>query len=196
MGAHILQQALQLGHEVTILVRDVRPVCSHPNLKVLAGNALDANAVNAAVEGQDAVLYALGSRSFTSTKLFSASTRVLIDAMHRNNVPRLIVLTGIGAGDSKGHGGWFYDNIIYPLFTRRVYVDKDAQEALIRSSGLNWTIVRAAPFNNGPLGGRLRATDQLSGVTISAISRADTAAFMLDQLNSSEWLHRAPLVGY
>ena len=108
----------------------------------------------------------------------------------------LIATPGIGAGNSKGHGGWFYDWVIFPLFTRKAYADKDAQEDLIRRSNLAWTIVRPASFTNGPRRGKLRSADDLEGITISSISRADTAAFVLDQLNTNEWLNRSPLIGY
>ena len=55
---------------------------------------------------------------------------------------RLITATGLGAGDSRGHGGLLYDAIVFPLLLKRVYDDKDVQEWIVRSSGLDWTIVR------------------------------------------------------
>ncbi len=181
-----------------VLLRDPAKLkVQDPRVEVVPGDARDAASMEHAVSGCDAVVYCLGERVMgKATHLFSESTRVLIAAMEKAGVKRLIALTGIGAGDSKGHGGWFYDWIIYPLFTKKIYEDKDRQEDLIRRSSLDWTIMRAAPFTDGPLGGRLRATDQLQGITISKISRADTAAFLLDQLSSRAWLRRAPLVGY
>lgn len=64
--------------------------------------------------------------------------------MKKHGVRRLVALTGIGAGDSKGHGGLFYDRIIYPFFIKPIYEDKDRQEQLIRESDLDWVIVRPA----------------------------------------------------
>jgi putative NADH-flavin reductase len=198
VGREVLDQALLLGHSVRVLVRVPAKLKAHEGrLEVLTGDALDGAALEHAVNGCEAVVYCLGERvKGKETRLFSESTRLLIAAMEKAGVKRLIALTGIGAGETKGHGGWFYDWIIYPLFTRKIYEDKDRQEDLIRKSSLDWTIVRAASFTDGPLGGRLRATDQLEGVTIAKISRADTAAFLLDQLRSGAWLRRAPLVGY
>lgn len=198
MGKHLVEQALELGHEVTVLVRSPGKLnIQHKNLRVLAGNALEPDAVAAAVAGQEAVVYAIGSdllgRELT---LFSESTRILIFAMEKHGVRRLVAITGIGAGDSKGHGGWFYEWFIYPVFTKKIYADKDRQEELIHKSDLDWVIVRPAAFTNGPLGGKLRALTELEGVTISSISRADTAAFVLDQLESDRWLKKSPLVGY
>ena len=107
-----------------------------------------------------------------------------------------MVVTGIGSGDSKGHGGFLYDWIVYPLITKGIYEDKDRQEALLKASDRDWIAVRPAAFTNGPLTRTWRATDDLRGVTIKWISRADAASFTLDQLTSDEWLRRTPLVGY
>ena len=194
LGGLILSQGLELGLRMRVLVRDAeRLKGKHPGLEVVMGNALDEASVEQALVGCDAVIYALGSRQ---AGFFSDSTRILIAAMEKAGVRRLVAITGIGAGDSKGHGGWLYDWFIYPLFTKGVYADKDLQEKLIGESKLDWVVVRPASFTNGPLGGRLRALDQLEGVTISSISRADAAAFTLDQLRSNRWLKKTPLVGY
>jgi putative NADH-flavin reductase len=198
VGKHLVQQALELGHEVTLLVRNSENVkIQDLRLRVIAGNALEPEAVAAAVAGQEAVVYAIGSDVYgRELTLFSESMRILILAMEKQGVRRLVAITGIGAGDSKGHGGWIYEWFIYPLLTKKIYADKDRQEALIRKSNLDWVIVRPAAFTNGPLGGRLRALTELEGVTISSVSRADTAAFVLDQLESDRWLKKSPLVGY
>src|SRR4051812_4566945 len=62
----------------------------------------------------------------------------------RRNVPRAAGLSpglhyrpGIGAGDSAGHGGPMFDNVIFPLLLRNVYADKNRQEAIVKDSSLN-----------------------------------------------------------
>jgi NAD(P)H-binding len=57
-------------------------------------------------------------------------------------------VTGVGAGETKGHGGFVYDRILYPLFTKGIYADKDKQEDLVRQSQTDWTLVRPAPFRS------------------------------------------------
>ncbi|WP_229642751.1 hypothetical protein [Waterburya agarophytonicola] len=37
----------------------------------------------------------------------------------------LICMTGIGAGDSRGHGRFIFDNLILPILLRRIYDDKN-----------------------------------------------------------------------
>lgn len=198
IGRHLVPQALARGHEVTALVRDSRRLReTGPGMRVIEGDALDAAAVDRAVQGQDAVIYALGTRQlFKPTTLFSDSTRILIAAMERHGVRRLVAITGVGAGDSRGHGGFLYDRVFFPLLLVRVYADKDRQEALIRQSGLDWVILRPAIFTNGPRRGGLRAETELAGVTIRKISRADVASFTLDQLSDDRYVGKAPLIGY
>jgi hypothetical protein len=54
--------------------------------------------------------------------------------MHAAGVKRLIAVTGLGAGDSRGHGGFLYDAVAFPLLLKRVYDDKDMQEWIIMTS--------------------------------------------------------------
>lgn len=153
--------------------------------------------MDAAVRRQEAAIFSLGrSNHRAPTTMFSDATRILIRAMETQGVRRLVCITGIGAGDSRGHGGFLYDKIIFPWFTKETYADKDRQEALIRESSLDWIIVRPASFTNGLQRGNLRAVTDLKGVTIRAISPADAAAFVLEQLRSDTYLHKTPLVGY
>jgi uncharacterized protein YbjT (DUF2867 family) len=201
VGRHLLPQSLALGHEVTVLVRDPSKLPTklptQPHLKIIPGDALDPGALDRAVQDQDAVIYALGrSRHSQPTTLFSDSTRLLLEAMRKHRVPRLVAITGIGAGDSKGHGSLFYNYFVFPFFTKKTYEDKDRQEALIRASDCDWIIVRPASFTDGPRRGNLRALTEMKGVTVGSISRADTAAFVLEQLTNDRFLRQAPLVGY
>lgn len=198
LGRHLVPQALAQAHDVTVLVRDPSTLeTRHEHLRVLQGDALDPEAVDVAVRGQEAVIFSLGrSNPCKPTTLFSDATRILVAAMEKYKVKRLVCITGIGAGDSRGHGGFLYDRLIFPLITRHIYIDKDRQEQLIQRSSLDWVIVRPASFTNGPLRSNVRVAINLEGITIRSISRADTAAFVLQQLRDNQYLHKTPLIGY
>ena len=66
----------------------------------------------------------------------------------------LVVVTGMGAGESMGHGSFWFDRIFNPLPLKTIYAGKDRQEALIRQSGADLTIVRPGFLTNGPLTGK------------------------------------------
>ena len=69
---------------------------------------------------------------------------------------RLVTVTGFGAGDSRGHGGFVYDALMFPLALKRIYDDKDVQEQMIRASVLDWTIARPGLLTGGAATGRMR----------------------------------------
>jgi putative NADH-flavin reductase len=197
-GRQLVEQALAAGHEVTALVRDPEKIRAlHERLRVVQGDILDFNSLDLAVAGQGAVLSSLGTKSvFKPVMVFSEGTSNLLRAMTKHGVRRLICITGIGAGDSRGHGGFFYDKIILPIVLKRIYQDKDKQEELIRKSDRDWSIVRPGFLTNGPPKGNYRVLTDLTGVTSGRISRADVAAFMLAQLNSDRYLRQTPLLTY
>lgn len=198
LGRHLLPQALEAGHDVTVLVRDPSklPSGTRARIRAVQGDALNPGAVDRALRGQQAVIYSLGRPDHrTPTTFFSDSTRILLDAMQRNGVRRLVCVTGIGAGDSRGHGGLLYNRVIYPFITRRTYEDKTRQEDLIRQTVLDWIIVRPASFTDAPRMFLVRAYTHLPGITVRSISRADTAAFVIEQLTRDEYLRQAVLIG-
>jgi putative NADH-flavin reductase len=195
-GQILMREALAQDHEVTALARDPSAVAPEdPRLRVLQGNALDVSSVEAAVAGQDAVLSALGTRSVRPTTLFSESTQNLISAMNKHGVRRLVCLTGVGAGDSKGHVGFLYDRIMLPFVVKNIYEDKTRQEEAIKQSDLDWVIVRPARLTDEPAKGEYRVF--LGGsYTATKISRADVVAFMLAQLSDDTYVRKMPVISY
>ena len=197
VGRLVVEEALARGHAVTVLIRRLESLGANARrVRAMQGNALDPSGVARAVAGQDAVLYVLGAGNVRQTTLFSESTKVLLKAMADHRLRRLICVTGVGAGETKDHGGFLYDRIVYPLFTKGIYADKDLQEALIRQSGLDWTIVRPAPFRKRTPEGSLRAVTSVEGVTLTKISRLEVARFLLDELEQSRYLHQAVFIGH
>jgi putative NADH-flavin reductase len=97
IGKHLLEQALEAGYEVRALVRDAARAPAAKGLEVVTGDALRGADVEAALAGCEAVIYSLGAPPGKATTLFSETTRVLIAAMRKAGVQRLIAITGIGA---------------------------------------------------------------------------------------------------
>ena len=196
IGRQLLEQALASGHSVTALVRDPQRLATqHERLRIVKGDILDADSVSRAMGGQNAVCCSIGVKvPWIIITVFSEGTKNLLWAMQQNGVKRLICVTGIGAGNSRGHGGFFYDCIFYPLIAWPIYADKNRQESLIRASDLEWTIVRPGFLTNGPMTKSYRALTNLTGVTAGRISRADVAHFMLMELQSNQYMKQTPLV--
>lgn len=131
-GRQIVKQALARGHQVTALVRSPQKSGDLNGVRLVVGEAREAKVLREALRGQDAVVSALGTPAspFRDVTLLSSATRALVQAMKAEHVARLVAITGIGAGDSRGHGGFLFDRVIFPLLLKKVYADKDRQEAM------------------------------------------------------------------
>lgn len=195
-GRLIVAHALARGHQVTALVRSPEKAGDLKGARLVVGDVRDENALREAVKGQGAVVSALGTPAspFREVTLLSTATRALVNAMKAERISRLVCITGMGAGDSAGHGGFLFDSVIFPLLLKKVYADKNRQEAIVRDSGLDWVLVRPSVLNNKPGRNTIRALTDLSGFHAGTISREDVATFVLDQLQADTWLHRSPLI--
>jgi uncharacterized protein YbjT (DUF2867 family) len=195
-GRLIVSQAVARGYDVTVLVRSAEKARDLKGAKLIVGDARDETALRQALKGRDAVVSALGTPAspFREVTLLSTATRALTNAMQIEQVSRLVCITGMGAGNSVGHGGFLFDTLIFPLLLRKVYADKDRQEAIVRDSGLDWVLVRPSVLNNKSGRETIRALTDLSDFHGGSISREDVARFVLDQVRDDAWLHRTPLI--
>ncbi|RWX11784.1 SDR family oxidoreductase [Rhizobium hidalgonense] len=192
-GRHIVTQAHERGYDVTTLVRSLEKEAHLRGVKFVVGDARDEATLRQALNGRDAVISALGTPAspFKEVTFLSTATRALITAMKAEQVPRLIAITGIGAGDSAGHGGFLFDKLIFPALLRKVYADK---KTVIRDSGLDWTIVRPSILNNKQARGTIHTFTDLSKFHGGGIARQDVARFVVDQIATDVWMHKSPLI--
>jgi uncharacterized protein YbjT (DUF2867 family) len=153
--------------------------------------------LDAALKGQDAVLSAFGPRSFKKDDIQETLMRNLIEGMEKNKVKRLVSLSALGMGDSSQEGPFIYRALILPLFLKQIFEDKARGEALLFASGLDYVSVRPGRLLNAPAKGGVKAVLKGKGMGMEwSMTRADLAAFMLEQLTSDTWLRQSPLIGY
>lgn len=195
-GGLVLSQALEQGHEVTALVRDPsRMSLSHRQLTVLGGSPTVSEDVGRCVRGADAVIHCLGiggKGDGRPTTLVSDSVKVVLAAMAKQGVPRIVCMSNVGAGSS---GTWFANRIVLPLFVRwllPIIEDKDRMEAALRASSVEWVSVRLPNIVEGPER-PLRISKDGRGIGLS-ITAVSTARFLLQQVTASDWVRSTPSI--
>jgi putative NADH-flavin reductase len=198
VGRLVIDRALARGHAVTAQTRDPEKLGDvFDRVRVMKFLPWSESRMPEFVEGQDVVVFALGLDHAGATTLFSESTRALIAAMQAQGVRRLIAITGVGAGDSRGHGGVFHDWLIYPLFTRQRYLDKNRQEALIQGSALDWTILRPARFVTFGADGPLQALTRIETNTVlRKVRREEVADFVVAEIDTAAHLRQCVFLGH
>ena len=190
-GLFLVERALVQEHDVMAFVRtpETFPL-RNDRLKVVIGDVRSRESVIRAIEGADAVICAVGER-LKSSRVSSEATENIIAGMKAHNVRRLVVVTGLGTGDSKKKAGWL------SRFLMRIFVnldDKERQEELIQKSDLDWIIVRPSLLTNDPHTGSYRVGPEVTHGIGAKVPRADLADFMLEQLTDDTYLHQATAI--
>jgi putative NADH-flavin reductase len=197
-GRHVVAQALDAGHQVTVLARDREKVTTqHPQLQVIVG---DITAVGAAMTDamhrHDAVISALGrGKTFQSENLIQRSVPSILSAMHASGVRRLVFTSALGVGASYRHSP-LLPKIFFNTLLRGIYADKLLGDDFIRRSGLDWTIVQPVVLTDGPLTRKYRSGERLPLSGIPTISRADTAHFILDRINDESTFRKTLILSH
>jgi putative NADH-flavin reductase len=198
VGRQVVEQALEQGHTVTAFARNLAKLdIQHPQLGFAQGDVMDASAVEQAIRGQDAVVCVLGAGKQLKSTIRSEGTRQIIQAMEKVGMRRLICLSTLGTGDSWGNLDFYWKYVMFGFILRQVFADHERQEALVRNSNLDWTIVRPGALTDGPLTGQYRHSFPSSDRNIALqVSRADVADFILKQLSDQSSLHQTPSLSY
>ncbi len=198
-GRQLVLQALERGFSVTALVRDSAKLgIEQPNLRIVQGDVLDYASVESAVQGQEAVISALGHKKyFGPSRILSEGTKNILRAMEGEDVWRFICQTSLGIGDSAGLMGLYYTFIVVPFVVPFYFWDKTKQEQLIAASKLDWVIVRPGQLTNGERRGSYRHGANIGNyISTVSISRSDVADFILNQLTEDTYLGMAPGISY
>ncbi|MBN2761614.1 MAG: NAD(P)H-binding protein [Bacteroidales bacterium] len=197
-GSLLVDEALTSGHDVIAYVRKPESVKSdHPNIKVVAGYLNEKDKLKSVISGSDGCISTLGGASLTkhSREIIEGIDNI-VTIMEEEKVMRFIYLSSFGAGDSRKYMPQPARFFIADLLLHVPLADHNTNENRIKKSQLNWTIVRPGGLTNGAKTDNLKHGCEMTKIKgSSSISRANLAAFLLDQVsnndyaNKSVWLH-------
>jgi putative NADH-flavin reductase len=196
-GAWIGLRALRRGYGVQALRRpsSLDPLEDKP-VAMRQGDVQNPDDVDPVVEGSDAVLVALGQRRPYTDVFCEAATTAILEAMRIHDVWRIIAVTGAQIGDMDQGQTPIMRRLARRFALRQpaVAADRSGQERALMDSDREWTIVKPPRLTDAPRRGRVKSGTQLRIGLLSRIGRADLADFMLDQIESTEYLRERVLV--
>lgn len=198
-GQELVKQAVERGHEVTAVVRSQtwQPT---PKVPVLRGDLTDSHFLGQAVAEKDAVLTAVGLRLRSIAPWSKPETpdflercaRGLIPALHKAGVRRVLAISAGGVGESRSQVPAAFRAFIAGSALRHAYAQLDVFERLLKGAGLELCLVRPTGLTDGPRTGKALVCPTFVGR--ATISRADVAAWMLDELASPRYTGQAPMI--
>ena len=200
-GAHIVEQGLIRGDEITAFVRQGEHIEPSSRLSVIEADVLDAAAVHAVIPGHHAVIVALESSGHQPADLLGRAVVDIISAMHESNVRRIVALSVAGAsdrGEALAHLT-LADRVMMrtaaSTVLRGALADALAMERALEESDLNYTIVRPARLSDAPRSGSYRVELGALPAHATSVPRGDVAEFMLMQLDSELYARKSPYLG-
>lgn len=196
-GTHALTTALDRGHQVTVLVRDVErlPRALRGRVRVVVGDSTDPATLADLLTGADAVVSALGPVG-KQRDLHTRTARALVAVMSTAGPRRFIGVSGAGIdvpGDQKATKDKILSKLIQTL-GGQVVKDKPAEYAVWAASDLDWTLVRPPRLTDAAASGGTLEQDAHSSTRSTKISRADLGAFLIDAVERGLYLRQAPFV--
>jgi putative NADH-flavin reductase len=200
VGRAVALTLLTRGHQVTAFARDASKLPEQDGIDVIVGDATDADAVARAVVGHDAIVVALGDsrnpfalavgmKRITPQNICEIGTANVIAAAQAADVQRLVCVTSYGVGDTRKLLPPMHQRIFRWLRLREQMDDKEQQEARVKASGLDWTLVQPVGLTDGAATGRWLASTK-GERRKRTISRIDLAAFIVDNLCEARFKHQ------
>ena len=197
IGKSTIREALNSGYQVKVLVRSPDKLGDFKNeVSIVKGDLLDGKAMAEAFRGSNAVLNLSGGvKEPEQAKKFERIAALLVEQMNRQGIKRLINISGAvtALSDEKLELKRRMMKVFVGLFFREM---KQGQEALMpvieKAENISWTFVRPAMISKGTGSGKIIANDKkLPG---SKVTLADLSRFIVDQITSTEWVKKAPMI--
>jgi putative NADH-flavin reductase len=205
IGQRVLHEALQRGHRVTAVARNVSKLTEqNPQLTTVAGNVRDAQNIAALVGGHDAVISAVGppmGGAGEEDTLFVEAAHALIAGLKQAGVKRLLVVGGAGSLE-VAPGVRIVDTPDFPAAWKSSALGQADALEVYRTEGrdLDWTYFSpAAMITPGErtgkyrLGGEQLVVDEAGQ---SRISMEDYAVALLDEVENPQHVRRRFTVAY
>lgn len=200
IGGVVVDLLLARGDEVGALVRSPEKLdARRPGLTVEVGELADTALVMRTVAGADAVVSALGpdtSRGATGMPVADGTARI-VEAMREAGVRRYVGLATPSVADPRDRPtlrGWLLPRLAAMLVPDAV-AEVRATSAAVRSSDLDWTLVRVTTLTDGPPRGLPRSGYLGRDAMGPRLRRADVAAFLVEQITDRTHVGACPAVG-
>jgi putative NADH-flavin reductase len=200
-GLLLTERCLAAGYEVTALLRTPDTFPFRNRIRIVQGNAFDPSAVSRTIEHTDVVLSALGARSLRKEDVLERGVPLIVSAMQKASVRRIIALGSAGAlSDSLNKqpalARWFAQKIVYTTLLKWPVASQVAQWKVLSASGLDWTMVLPPMLTNGRGRGVYRIDGEALPQHGMRISRADVADFMMQQIGNPQWVGKGVYIAW
>jgi hypothetical protein len=201
-GGNIMNEALERGHRVIAIARDVSGFEPREGVEVRGGSLHDAAFVAGVAEASDVLVTAIPARAVDGKSLADALPS-LLEASRDQHV-RIGIVGGAGSSLERDGGPRLMDNPAFPKeYMAEAQGAADVLELLRESSGADWFFVSPADVYGSYVPGERTGSYRTGGDIVvrdaqgrSYISGEDFAIAFVDEIESERHRNRRFTVGY
>lgn len=195
IGTRVVSSLLNDGHTVKAFVHGASHFPKHELLSVITGDVRSSKDVESALPGVDVVISTLGSWGTKSKDILSTGMQVIIPAMEKAKIQRIISLTGSGVLLPTDNAAWYdrLNPLLLQIVAPKILIDGERHIQELRKSDLDWTVVRSPVMKNGAKNGYV-LSDTPPLLWKRAV-RDDVAQAIVDLATSNDHVKQAPFLG-
>jgi putative NADH-flavin reductase len=198
VGKVLIKKAIAAGYQVKTLARNPEKLEEiKDRIEIIKGSVFESSSIEMAIEGAEAVLSTIGpptSGSFDPYQ-YEKAMKDIVRIMDKKGIKRYIHIGGAahqGGEDETWNFGRKFLRLFLTLFGRQILVAKHLEWKLLKSSDLDWTLIRPPRIANEAASGSISVDEKnLKNLKVSV---EDLTDFMLQQITSKEWIRKAPLI--
>jgi len=199
-GVELVSAALRHGLSVKGLYRPGSEPANPPQgLEVVKGRLTAVEDVQRTLEGTDGAILVFGPRLKRNQKpdvFCAAATSIIVAEMKRLGIERLICQTGAMAGGDTPNWSMTVRSFVrrYRKTFPEVDADRDAQERIVKDSGLDWILAKPFRISGAKGKGRVRVAENIRITAFTSTRRADLAEFLVKEFMAGEHHRKAVYV--
>lgn len=199
IGKWAVEYALEAGYEVSVYLRNASKMENKDSrLNVFEGELVDRESVAQALRGQDVVVWCVGiTMKYSYPTMYSLEGhKVLLEEMKKAGVKRLIdwATPSVRFWRDKKSLLTLLPSFLASIFLKQAKKEMLEIASLVENSDLDWTLVRFVAPRNTPIGSEIKVSFGEKRINF-LISRADIAHFMIEQIQSREYIKSMPIIG-
>ena len=199
LGKVVLKKALEKGYQIRTLVRTPEKLGEFKDrVEYTQGSISQPDKLEETVIGTEVVISTVGPPQINpgNPETYKNALENLVAILEKNNIKRYIHTGGaahLGGENENWSMGRKNLRLVLKIIAKPILRTKHLEWEVLKKSKLDYTLVRPPGIMKKKFKGKGVIADEKNLARIK-VNVEDLADFILEQINSKDWIRKAPLV--
>jgi nucleoside-diphosphate-sugar epimerase len=194
IGKLVVKSLIKMNAQVKIFTRNSPKEEGFEKSTYIVGNVLEYRSVEEAIAVDDTIVISLGFNN-SAINTMSKGTENILKAMKAKSCDRVICLSAHGAGESWDDMPDSFKEMVHSdVVLSASFKDHTIQEALLKTSDFDWTIVRPTEVIDALIPGKKYIVNGFSDDLIFQICKYDVADFIASEVVNPKYSKKVAMI--